>query len=49
MRDVISTQKAKNASPGRQKKRLSPVEFNTRVVAQAQRYPSITVIKNGGR
>ena len=47
--DVIKTQQATNASPGCQKKRLSPVRFNNQATPNAQTNPNTSVKKNGGK
>ena len=47
--DVSSTHKARNAKPGCQKYRLSPVVFNTFEIPSAQTKPATTVKKNGGK
>lgn len=49
IREVINVQNAKKVRLGSQKYRLSPVAFSSLVIPNAQRYPSNTVKKNGGK
>jgi hypothetical protein len=49
IKDVASTQNATNARPECQKKRLSPVAFNSFVTPTAPTKPNATVKKKGGK